>query len=208
MTLSLWLPPNGIVAPAPATLGSARRRRSASFVKATSAASVEVVGRAGVLADVGPRALIPVAHQRDAICVRKWQRPEQHVVDDREQRRVRPDAHRERQRGRKGECSLHSVRSAMHGSTRAARQAGTRLASAETVRMMTAAEIHDSGSPAATPYNARETASAAATAKTQPAPRPATATTSPCRITLPRTADGRAPSAIRMPISRVRLATE
>ena len=42
----------------------------------------------------------------------------------------------------------------------------------------------------------------------QPTVSPATATSSPCRITIPTTAPGRAPSATRIPISFVRRATE
>src|SRR5439155_16026035 len=103
---------------------------------------------------------------------------------------------------------IYSTLSASDGSTRAARRAGMRLATADTLSRIIAAPAHDTGSAAPIPYSAPATTRAAAIAARHPAARPTTATTNPCFMMRPRTVDGCAPSAIRIPISRVRRATE
>ena len=82
------------------------------------------------------------------------------------------------------------------------------FASVATVNSVAVAVSHATGSTKLTPYSAPATAFAAPSDNSVPIAIPTAAMPRPWRITRPTTADRLAPSAIRIPISRVRRATE
>src|SRR6185437_14052847 len=104
--------------------------------------------------------------------------------------------------------SLYSARSASTALTRAARAAGTAAAMAAAATM-TAADATRLGAPGIV-MGPIQAASARAPPRktTNPATTPSAAITTPSRTTLARILRGSAPSAIRMPNSRVRPLTE
>src|SRR5262249_15484525 len=103
---------------------------------------------------------------------------------------------------------LQSCRSAAIGSIVDARYAGSNPAAADTARNAIEAIAIVSGSFAASPCNIDRTNRPLASVHGMPIVRPAIPSHSPSLAIACRTARGVAPRAMRMPISRVRLATE
>ena len=101
----------------------------------------------------------------------------------------------------------HSRRNATIGSTRVARVAGTQQASVTISENRTAAEPYVAGSRGVTPYNMLSRRRARNAAPPSPTSRPAANNPNPRRRINSRMARVSAPSAIRTPISDVRLAT-
>src|SRR5678815_5620801 len=101
----------------------------------------------------------------------------------------------------------HSALNACAGSRPAARRAGNHPASAATPARIAAAAIIVAGSKGLTPNNSAPNTRVSANAPATPTAIPMPATTAACRETIRRTSTGRAPSAIRTAISRVRRLT-
>ena len=102
----------------------------------------------------------------------------------------------------------HSWRSARIGSTLVARSAGIRLASTATTMRNSAAPTMLTGSAGRTWYSRGAISGAAARAMAIPTAIPDIASNKPRLMTIRSTPRGSAPSAMRMPISRVRWLTE
>ena len=103
----------------------------------------------------------------------------------------------------------YSVRSAIDGSTRAARQAGTKLASADATSSTAAAPSHDTGSRDADAVERARDRARGDGGEQAAGDQPGERDEQPLlHDRSRRTAPGRAPSAMRIPISRVRRATE
>ena len=90
------------------------------------------------------------------------------------------------------------------GSIRVALRAGTQLANNATTPSTIATAAKVTGSVGRTPYNILLISLESSRAPTKPAAVPASACIIPCRTTIRSTAARLAPSAMRMPISRVR----
>jgi Xaa-Pro aminopeptidase len=102
------------------------------------------------------------------------------------------------------EVPRYSLRSASVGSVMTARRAGIQLATSATRPRSATIETKVSGSVALTPYRSPAMARVAASAATTPIASPAPASAIPCPTTRRKTSAGRAPNAMRIPISRVR----
>src|SRR5438128_1640144 len=103
---------------------------------------------------------------------------------------------------------IHSARSDTAGSTRVARRAGIQLASRADMTSTAAVDASVSGSVVLTRYTSDASTRVPARAPARPTATPASARRRPDPTTIRCTSDESAPSAIRMPISRVRCATE
>src|SRR5262245_5979944 len=102
----------------------------------------------------------------------------------------------------------HSRRSATIGSTFAARRAGIQHASIATKVSSGGITINVIGSVALTPYSSPPIRRVTAKAAASPAATPTSVRIIPCFSAIRSTSPGRAPSAMRTPISRVRWLTE
>src|SRR5262245_18951998 len=102
---------------------------------------------------------------------------------------------------------LQSQRRATSGSTFVARRAGIQHASNATTISDNAITMNVSGSVALTPYSKLFIKRVAPYAASKPTTTPASASRSPCAMTSRSTSRASAPSAMRMPISRLRSPT-
>src|SRR5262249_25504640 len=99
-------------------------------------------------------------------------------------------------------------RSVSSGSTFVAARAGSQLAIIATATRMAAADANTNGSVELTSKSSDRRTLVAATAPTNPSTTPIAASRPPSRTISDRTAPAGAPSAMRMPISRLRRLTE
>src|SRR2546422_3158061 len=104
--------------------------------------------------------------------------------------------------------NAHSQRSAAIGSMREARRAGTKQARSATEQSTTATETNVAGSAELMPYRLASRSRVSAHPPAAPRARPAPTIQAPSPMTRPRMSRGRAPSAMRSPISPVRWPTE
>lgn len=102
---------------------------------------------------------------------------------------------------------LYSPRSAVNGSTRAARTAGAAAASAATPTNIAVATANVAGSRGDRPYSSAATDERPSQATARPATQPTATTQSASRSTIQQTASGADPNASRTPISFVRRET-
>src|SRR6185295_18308141 len=107
-----------------------------------------------------------------------------------------------------GGCADDQSLTACKGSAFVTLRAGIQLATMATQPSTPAAPANTSGSVALTPNNRDCSDLVAASAVTNPIPIPIAASRAPSRTIIDRTARAGAPSAMRMPISRVRRLTE
>jgi hypothetical protein len=180
---------------------------------------------------------LQVPEEDQALRLRERQRPHQDRVNDAEHRRRGADAEPEGQHGDRGEPGTvpqhaqtlpevlthpvphdrllpvrrrrrtYSVRMATMGSTRAACRAGSQHPASATAHIASVAAAKDGGSAGDTPKRIPASAWQSANAPRRPRPMPIPASAIPWRRTRASTSARRAPSAMRMPISRVRRPT-
>src|SRR2546430_897970 len=152
------------------------------------------------------------------------QRLEQHGVDRAEDGGIGADAEREREHGDEREAGAsregadrvpeileqgvhHSYLRATIGSTRAARREGSQQASTATAARITGTATKVARSVGETPYNCARSTRAPASAAARPAAVATPIARTPRPTNSRTTSLLRAPSAMRMPTSRVRSAT-
>src|SRR5206468_2889576 len=146
------------------------------------------------------RAALPEGHQPVRFRIR--QRLEQHAIDDAEDRRVRPDAEREREHGHGGEAGdfqqlTNGVAKVVHTSVSQQAQNAVLANNSET-------PVNVSGSVGFTSWSKPLITRISANAPKLPIRMPTEASLMPCPITSESTFLCCAPSAMRTPISCVR----